>query len=159
MGSSRTLLHPDPNYKKRPFKRPGKPSKVDKALVAQVVSVAAATTPVSSKQITGLAVTLGRSRATIKKMVEDAREKFVEAAGDYVDIHKEATIKALADGDNETAAKAAQWAITNLSFDGARIVERPTTEPTGTKIQIGVKIGGMNPATAEVIEGTKVEDV
>jgi len=154
MTSSRTLLNKDPNYKKKPFKKTGAPSKMDKALVAQVVSVEAQTMPVSTEQITALTKVLSRSRASIKKMVEEAREEFVESAGEYVQIHKEATIKALADGDNETAAKAAQWAMTNMSFDGARIVDKPTVEPTGTKIMIGVRLGGMNPTV-----GAKVEDV
>ncbi len=152
MASSRTLLNKDPNYKKKPFKKTGAPSKMDKALVAQVVSVEAQTMPVSTEQITALTKVLSRSRASIKKMVEEAREEFVESAGEYVQIHKEATIKALADGDNETAAKAAQWAMTNMSFDGARIVDKPTVEPTGTKIMIGLKLGGLNPAV-----GVKVE--
>jgi hypothetical protein len=155
LASSRTLLHPDPHYRKKPFKKPGAPSKLDKALVAQVVAVAEVTTPVSTQQITALTKTLRRSRASIKKMLEDAKEQFVESAGDYVTIHKEATEQALAEGDNETAAKAAQWAMTNMSFDGARIVDKVQTESTGTRIMIGVKLGGLND---KVIEGAKVED-
>ncbi len=42
--------------------------------------------------------------------------------------------------------------MTNMSFDGARIVDKPTVEPTGTKIMIGLKLGGLNPAV-----GVKVE--
>ena len=156
MASSRTLLNKDPHYRKKPFKKPGAPSKQDKAVVAEVVSVAAVlATKVSEPQITALTKVLARSRASIKKMVEDARENFVESAGDYVEIHKEATINALADGDNETAAKAAQWAITNLSYDGARIIDKPTAEPSGSRIFIGVKLGGKN----EVAVGTKADDV
>ena len=157
MASSRSLLKKDPNYKKKPFKRPGAPSKIDKVLVAQVVAVEAQTVPISTKQITSLATTMGRSKAVVKQMIENAREKFVESAEDYVDIHKAATQQALAEGDNETAAKAAQWAIQNLSFDGVRIIEKPNTEPTGRSIFIGVALGGKNPQRPEVIEGTKVE--
>ncbi len=80
MASSRTLLNKDPNYKKKPFKKTGAPSKMDKALVAQVVSVEAQTMPVSTEQITALTKVLSRSRASIKKMVEEAREEFVESA-------------------------------------------------------------------------------
>lgn len=153
MASSRSLLHKDPHYRKKLYKRPGAPSKLDKALVAQVVSVAEVTTPVTTQQVTALTKVLGRSRASIKKMVEDAKENFVEAAGDYVQIHKEATANALATGDNETATKAAQWAMTNMSFDGARIVDKAEALSTGTKIMIGLKLGGLNPAV-----GVKVDD-
>jgi hypothetical protein len=155
LASSRSLLTKDPNYKKRPFRKTGRPSKLDKALVAQVVS-AEVVAPVSTKQITGLAVTLGRSRASIKKMIEDARENFVESAGDYVAIHKEATMSALARGDDEVAAKAAQWAMTNMSFEGARIVDKAASEPAGTKIMIGVRFAESlkgNPAI-----GVKIDD-
>ena len=127
---------------------------MDKALVAQVVEVAAQTVPVSTEQVTGLMKTMKRSRAVVKQMIEDAKDNFVEGAERYVQIHREATEAALASGDNEQALKGSQWAIQNISAEGARIIEKPSAEPTGTRIQIGVKIGGLNPA---IVEGTTVE--
>src|SRR5580692_3921563 len=121
----RSLLNPD-NSKPKPIfrKRPGAPTKADKALIAQFVQDQPS--EITPRQIVGLSKTLRRSKEAIKKLIEEARENFVESAGRYVEIHKAATEAALSAGDNEQALKGSQWALTNLSAEGARIIDKAT---------------------------------
>ena len=142
LASSRSVLKPNPGQKLRPLKRMGVPTKADKALVAQVVLDQPA--EITPAQITGLAKTLRRSKEAIKQMIEEARENFVVGAKRYVDIHRAATEAALADGDNEQALKGSQWALQNISAEGVRIVEKAVDGPVGTKIMVGIKLGGLS---------------
>jgi len=84
----------------------------------------------------------------VRKLVEEAKESFVESAVDYVRIHKQATDAALASGTVaglEVAVGASQWAMENLSAEGARIIDRAAGKGSGGPvINVGVKIGGMN---------------
>jgi hypothetical protein len=156
----RSILPPTPAPKKKTktphqvFNRSGTVSKVEKELVAQFV--ADQPTEITPKQITGLAMTLRRSKAVIKQLIEDAKENFVVSADRYVKIHMLATEKALADGDNEQALKGSQWALTNIGAEGARVVDKEAAPSTGTKIMIGLKVGGLN--EPKVLIGTKVDD-
>src|SRR5437867_455313 len=116
-------LQPNPKLKGKRYKRHGKPTEAEKALVAQVVQESPFVVPDS--QIGSLARGLRRKKEDIKAMIEGAREKFVESSQRYVEIHKSATENALADGDNEQALKGSQRALTNISAEGARIVDKP----------------------------------
>lgn len=97
----------------------------------------------SPSQVRGLARAMKRSPEAIRHMILDARERFIEKAGRYVEIHIAATEDALATGDNEQALKGSQWALSNIGADNTRVVDRPNTESNGVKVMIGVKIGGM----------------
>ena len=125
-------------------KRQGSPTKAEKELVAQfVMDQPGGITP---RQTTSLARVLRRSKELTKQMIEDARENFVESAGRYVDIHKQATEAALANGDAkslEVAVRGSQWALENLSEEGVRIVDKASSESTGTKIMVGIQVGGI----------------
>lgn len=123
-------------------KRSGALTKADKELVARVVLDHPC--EVAPQQVNSLAKALRRSRTAIKQAVEEARENFVESAGRYVEIHRAATEQALSDGDNETALKGSQWAIAHISHDGARVVEKESSEPSGNRIMIGIRVGGVN---------------
>ncbi len=158
MASSRAVLQLG-SGKKKTYKRMGKATASDKALVAQVVMDQPG--EVSPQQVRALATTLKRTPAMIKALVADARERFVSRAGDYVDIHFNATQKASLSDDPKSldvAVKASQWAIQNLSGEGARVVDKASTEPQGQRIFIGVRIGGVDASrqiTSEVIDAEK----
>lgn len=101
---------------------------------------------ITPAQERALATVLRRPRDTVKRIIEEARDSFVESAGRYVDIHRQVTEAGLRDGTPkglEVAAKGAQWAIEHISSEGVRIIDKAVAESTGTKIMIGVKIGGM----------------
>lgn len=146
--------------KGRHYKKQGKPSPAEKAIVAAVVLDSPA--EVTPAQITGLATALRRTPAAIKKLVAEAREMLVSSAGDYVRMHKQAVEAALIHGQQgdakalDVAVKASQWAIQNITQDGQRIVDKASTEPQGQKIFIGIRVGAMDqkPAVrvAEVID-------
>lgn len=92
---------------------------------------------------------------TIRDLIEEAKTRFVGSIIDYVDIHKTATQDALANGDNEVAIKAAQWAIEKTSHAGASVIERDKAKPdTGTKILIGIRLGGQR----DTVEGAVIEE-
>ena len=129
---------------RRVYKRAGPITQPEKDLVAKLVMDQPA--PVTPKQVTALASTLRRSKGAVRALVEEARETFVASAGHYVEVHKQAMDAALANGDSKSldvAAKSAQWALTNISAEGARIVDRPSTEDKGSKIAIGIVMGGI----------------
>lgn len=143
MSSSRTLLTKPKHPGKVFVSKGGRPSKDEKALVAKVVADTPG--PITPRQVQALATLTHRSKASIKKMVEEARDNFVESAGDYVEIHKMATIAALSQGDNETAIKGAQWAMTNIAAEGVRIIDKAAGESTGPRVMVGIQIGGVTP--------------
>lgn len=112
------------------------------ALVAQLVLDQPAEMSVS--QVNALARTLRRSKDVVREMVERARENFVANAEDYVAIHKRAVDAALEDGDNETAMKGSQWAMQNISEQGVRVIEKAAEGPSGPRILVGIRIGGID---------------
>lgn len=135
-------------------------STAEKTLVDQIVRDIPH--EITTHQVTALSHLLERPIPTVRKMIEDARTRFVESAGRYVDIHLQSTEGALADQDYETAAKAAQWALTNISGEGARVVDRADDGgPSGPKVMIGIKLGGLEADTRHVAitaeEVTRVE--
>ena len=141
MSSSRSVLQ---KPIKRRFKRRGGITKQERAIVAGVL--VSSPKEMDKSQVSALARVLDRKPETVKVIIEEAREKLTGRAGRYVDIHMQATEQALADGSPkalEQALKGSQWAITNISGDGARIVDKPNVESGGTKVMIGLKIGGL----------------
>lgn len=148
MAGARSTVKKPP---KKVFKRAGSPSQPEKALVAQFVLDQPR--ELTNGQISGLARTLRRSKDVVKKLIDEARDNFVANAGRYVDIHIAATEGALSEGDHEVAAKAAQWAMEHTSAEGSRIVEKAQTGPVGSRIQIGIKVGGIDapPAVGVVV--------
>ena len=143
--SSRTVIEPGSRPKQKRVKRFGKPTKDDKAIVAAIVMQ----TPqaVTERQVTGMALALNRSREMIKRLVGDARADLAANAGMYVAAHREATEKALADGSVaglEVAAKASQWAMEKIAAEGVRVIDRDKQESTGTRVMVGIKLGGAN---------------
>lgn len=134
---------PDPKPPTRVFKRMGPVSEVEVGFIKQFLQdQPREITPTQEK---ALSKVMRRSKEVIRNIIEQAREEFQGSALDYVNIHKEATIAALEHGDNEVAIKSAQWAITNMSQEGTRVVEKVAAEGGGgVKIMIGVQMGGID---------------
>ena len=123
------------------------------AIVTQTVQEAGG--DLTRHETAALAHTLHRSKDVVREMVEKARETLAKRAVDYVDYHQQAVEQALANGDPkalEVAARASQWALEHISFDGKRVVDKATgAEGGGTKIMIGIQLGGQNPDQAPPI--------
>lgn len=128
--------------KKRQPRRSGSPTNVEKAMVAQFT--ADQKQEVTPKQITALTQVLNRSPQAVRKMVEEARLAFGESALRYVEIHREATETALATMNVEAAMKGSQWAITNISSEGKRIIDKLDAGSSGARVLIGIRMGGVD---------------
>jgi hypothetical protein len=138
-------------------KKRGEVTEPEKALIKQLVLDNPG--PLTKTQTAALAKVTRRTVEQVQAVIEEAAVEFAESAKDYVWLHKQAASDAYATGDFETAVKAAQWAIEKMGKGKARIVENVKT-PTGeggTKIMIGIKLGGMNPN--QLPEDTVVEGV
>jgi hypothetical protein len=140
-----------PKKSRKVFKRGGSMSDVEKEFVTQFVQdQPAAITP---SQERSLAKVMRRSREAVKSAIEEAKDKFVASAERYVDIHRAATEAALFCGDNEQALKGSQWALTNIGAEGSRIIDKTADAPTGSRIMIGIRVGGIDkPITAVALE-------
>ena len=139
------LVKPAKKSKKPRFKRPGPLTAGEHEIIETFA--AEQTTDIAPAQVRALAQTLNRTVDTVKTAIEKARESFVSRAERYVNVHSEATEAALANGDAkslEVAAKASQWAITNLSSEGKRIIEKETGIINVPRVMIAVKIGGLD---------------
>ncbi len=117
---------------------------------------------VTAEDVVALAKVTGVTKSKITELVETAREQFSGAAVEYVNIHKQATQAALANGDAKSldvATRASQWAIEKISHEGKRVIDGPVKGPTegGTKIMIGIQLGGQNPAFIEAETAPKTE--
>ncbi len=134
------MKHSKPK-KKRTYKRAGSPSKTEKAIVAAIALDTPG--PVTPSQTTAIARMFNRSEGAVKSMLAQARENFTNDALHYVDIHRAAAEGALATNDFDTARKAAAWAIEHVSSEGKRIVEKAESGPSGVRIMVGVRLGGV----------------
>lgn len=126
------------------FKRGGTTTKQEKEFVAQFLQDQPK--ELTTSQVTSLSKVLRRSKDAVRNMVEEARDNFAESAGFYVNVHKEATRGALATEDYEQALKGSQWAIEHLGMEGIRIIDKASTQPSGNKIMIGIRVGGVDAA-------------
>jgi len=104
------------------------------------------------RQLAGL---MKRSTEAIKSMIEDAKETLASHAPDYVQIHKDATQQALADKDYSTAARAAEWALENITHQGVSVIEAKDTRPQAPKVMVGINIGGLT--MPQQIEAESIE--
>lgn len=107
----------------------------------------------SEQQVNGLARAMRRSPAVVKELVERAKEDFVSQADHYVQVHRQATDQALANGDAKSlgvAVEASQWFLEKVSEQGVRVIEKEQKADTGQRILIGIKIGGID-SPAEII--------
>lgn len=90
------------------------------------------------------------SSQQLKFLTRKAREKFLQHASDYIDMHVKSVRTALTAGEFDTAARHAEWAMERLG-DGNQ--ERVTDPPARTAvpgggaapqpIMLGVQLGSM----------------
>lgn len=131
-------------------RRIGPVTDAERDLVAKFVQDQPA--ELSTKQVNALSTVLRRTKEKTIELIEQARERLIDSAKDYVNAHKKAIQMALANGDAkslEVAVRGSQWAMENISEGSTRIVDKGSTGPQGTQILIGVKIGGMNAEAAD----------
>lgn len=141
----------DPKAPTRVFNRMGPVSDVETQFIAQFLRDQPR--EITETQTKALSKVMRRSKEVIRDLIEQAREEFQSSALDYVRLHKEAAISAFEHGDDEVAVKAAQWAITNMSQEGSRVIEKVAAEGGGgVKIMIGVQMGGIDKPKAVVTE-------
>jgi hypothetical protein len=136
------------------FKRRGSITKVERDFVTQFVQDQPR--ELSSRQVSALSTVTRRSKAVIKTLIEEARDSFVEQADRYVQIHREAVEGALESGDHEQAIKGSQWYLEHVSSEGARIVDKAAAGPAGTKIMLGISLGGMSASTVDALQTVNV---
>ena len=143
----------------------GKPTEAEQSLVSQFIADQKA--EVTPSQITSLSKLMRRSKDTVVKMIETAREEFQSNAEFYVRAHKEAVESALGTTDRfgnpdskalDAAMRGSQWAMENLAAEGQRIVEKVKSDgPSGPRIMVNIGIGAkndktLNPEEVEVID-------
>ncbi len=109
---------------------------------------------VTVRDVKALAAVTGESPTRLQMILVEAKERFAASAVDYVNLHKQATEAAVANGDAKSldvATRAAQWAIEKMSHKGERIIEKEVVKEgtSGTKIMIGLSLGGKNPSFIE----------
>lgn len=117
--------------------------------------------PVTTQQANDLAAAMRRTPAAVKRMIEEARADFASKAGRYVTIHAEATEAALKSGTVtglDTALRGAQWAIERMAADGARVIDKPSAGSGGSKILIGIQVGGIGPVATTAVSVPAPED-
>ncbi len=130
---------------KKVFKRGGSVTEVERDLVTQFVQDQPR--EVTPSQVRALARVMRRSTDTVKSLITDAREHFVEQADRYVEVHRLAVENALSEGDYEEARKGSEWYLTHVSGEGARIIDKQAESgPVGARIFVGLRIGGISEA-------------
>jgi hypothetical protein len=125
----------------------GRLTNLEKSLIESMVM----NTPheLTRQQVDAAAMMLKRSRQAIKNHVAKAKEALQRNASRYVDLHLEAAETALANGDTDTARKAAEFALKHISAsddDGTvALIDAPAAAaaPAGPSIRIGIALGGM----------------
>lgn len=130
------------------FKRGGGITEAEKDLVARFVQDQPR--ELTTSQVSGLARTLRRSREATKDLIEQAKERFVDSAQRYVDIHRQAVEEALTAGEFDTAMKGSQWYLEHVGVEGVGIIDKQKAPETGSKIAIGIKIGGVSEAATAI---------
>lgn len=154
---------PKPRKKRRnqPPRRSGSLSKAEKAVIAHVVTDSPA--EITQRQVIALAQTLRRRPEAIRDAIVEARDNFNAEANFYVETHKKVVETAVANGDPkslEVARKGSAWALTNMSHEGKRVVDKPDVGPVGSKIVVGIAIGGIKQEGIQalpLIEATTTE--
>jgi hypothetical protein len=142
---------------KKRFLKPGRLSGADKRLINDAVMQTGPITPAKEK---ALAVITNKSRETIRKGIDEARENLSDHAKAYVDLHMAAVIAGVASEDPkglDVAIKGSQWAMEKLSLDGSRVIDAPKQDSDRTpKVLIGIQLGGIT-ADPKIVEGAIIK--
>lgn len=127
------------------YKRPGPVTEAERDLVTKFVADQPA--ELTNTQVNALARVLRRTKETTKNIIADAKDRLIDNATFYVDVHKNAVAAAYASdtvAGQEQAIKGAQWALENISGEGARIIDAAAKGPQGSKVMIGIQMGGVD---------------
>ena len=133
----------------------GTVSKIEQKLLEDVLRQQ--TTELTPTQERSLGHVFQRGPTVIKRMIQEARERFAERAGEYTDIHFQSAQGALADGDYEVAGELAQWAMKEISMEGVRVIDKANTEAQVPRVMIGIKLGGLTEDTRPNAPAVTVE--
>lgn len=109
------------------------------------------------EQFKALCALVARRPDTVERMLERARQMLENDADFYVKTHRQAVERASHGherGDLAAAMKGAQWAMENIGRGKSRIVDakKESSGGGGTKIMIGVKVGGDAPVVTTEVE-------
>src|SRR6185295_12536515 len=108
-----SALHGRVFHRKR---KAARPTDYEKDLIAKFVKDQGGS--ITDEQVSAMGYLLRRPRKTMKKLIEEARTKFISRASRMVDTYFQATEGALKDGQFDVASKSAQWYIQNVSSEG-----------------------------------------
>lgn len=137
------MKHSKPKKKPR-ARRTGPLTKAERQITKMLVKDSPQT--ITPNQTTALARMFKRPVSTVKSMLTRAREDLASDASFYVDAHRQVVEDALAINGPQAldiARKAAAFAITNISGEGKRLIDKQESGPQGTRIFIGVKLSNM----------------
>lgn len=127
--------------------RAGIPTQAEKDIIRQFVADQPG--EITKQQLQALVKLTRRSKETIVRILQEARDEFAESALDYVRMHKLGVQTAIANGDArslDAGLRASQWAIEHQNRDGERVIDAPKAESksSAAQIMIGIKLGGRN---------------
>lgn len=100
--------------------------------------------------------TLPMTRDQVKGLIERARLTLAARAEQYVAAHYESVRLGLASGDPHglrVAAQASQWALERIVEDGVRVIDAPQQGHGGSKVLVGIQIGGAQAGTPAIDVG------
>lgn len=102
---------------------------------------------ISAEQVDQMAKLLRRNPETIKSLILKARDRFTDNAKVYIEVHAKSVQSAYANGQFDTAATHAEWAMENISSEGVSIIDAASKKGTneGPRVVIGVNLGGVTP--------------
>lgn len=102
---------------------------------------------VSAEQVDQLSKLLRRNPQTIKALVQKARDTFSNNAPLYIEVHAKSVQSAYMNGDFDTAAKHAEWAMENIENEGVSIIEAASksSRDNSPKVLINIPLGGITP--------------
>ena len=161
--STRSMVTSNPVFKQRKAsitgKHVGPPSKAEKQFIGQLVADNGGV--LTKRQVKAAAELLQRQPRMIRKHIERARREFNGRALKYVDLHMKAVEDGINTGDPkgiEAGMKGAQWAIERISHEGARIVDKEANQPSGTRVMVGIQIGGLiGSASKKALKSARLE--
>lgn len=127
---------------------PQKPHKATSAAAANaLVATVVASSPhghVSQEKFRALQRLTKRTPQQLMGLIAAAKRAGIGHLPDYAKIHFEATKKAEAAGQFDTAQKGAQWAMEHYGENGQKVVETTPEKGAGAKLQIGIKVGNIH---------------
>ncbi len=86
---------------------------------------------------------LEMAKREVKEHLKQTKRRFQLSAGDYQQLHLEATRRAMDDKQFDVAARSSQWALEKMQEGDVRVIEKTADTSGAPKIMIGVQLGGI----------------